>query len=104
MNPSGAALPKLDNNAPEPAYGIRNGRYGRYLRASSRRLLSSRYAPSAVKTWKTVLEYFQQKCNRSRLLAQQAERTIPGGIQHNLAFNYPFPLAMTRLTELGSPM
>jgi glutamate-1-semialdehyde 2,1-aminomutase len=42
----------------------------------------------------TVLKYFQEKCQRSLRLSQQAERVIPGGIQHNLAFNYPFPLAM----------
>jgi glutamate-1-semialdehyde 2,1-aminomutase len=43
----------------------------------------------------TVLKYFQERCVQSLHLSQQAERVIPGGIQHNLAFNYPFPLAIT---------
>jgi glutamate-1-semialdehyde 2,1-aminomutase len=33
---------------------------------------------------------------RSRALAERARRCIPGGVQHNLAFNYPFPLAIER--------
>jgi glutamate-1-semialdehyde 2,1-aminomutase len=42
-----------------------------------------------------VLEYFEKKCDGSWQLSQRAKRVIPGGVQHNLAFNYPFPLAMT---------
>lgn len=38
--------------------------------------------------------YFEQQCQGSKRLAEQAATVIPGGIQHNLAFNYPFPLAM----------
>ena len=42
----------------------------------------------------TVLEYFEKKCRRSKELAASAADVIPGGVQHNLAFNYPFPLAI----------
>ncbi len=41
-----------------------------------------------------VLGWFDQHCAGSKRLFESAERVIPGGIQHNLAFNYPFPLAM----------
>jgi hypothetical protein len=43
-----------------------------------------------------VLEYFEQRCPRSKQLAQRAAGVIPGGVQHNLAFNYPFALAVER--------
>lgn len=43
-----------------------------------------------------VLDYFETKCTRSKALAAQAAGVIPGGVQHNLAFNYPFPLAAER--------
>lgn len=43
-----------------------------------------------------VLEYFERKCQTSKALARQAAEVIPGGVQHNLAFNFPFPLAATR--------
>jgi len=39
-----------------------------------------------------VLTYFNEKCVRSKQLTDEAKKIIPGGVQHNLAFNYPFPL------------
>ncbi|WP_333679139.1 aminotransferase class III-fold pyridoxal phosphate-dependent enzyme [Dyella sp.] len=41
-----------------------------------------------------VLDYFETRCQASRRLSEQARQVIPGGVQHNLAFNYPFPLAI----------
>jgi glutamate-1-semialdehyde 2,1-aminomutase len=43
-----------------------------------------------------VLEYFDTKCTKSKALIEEARIYIPGGVQHNLAFNYPFPLAIER--------
>jgi glutamate-1-semialdehyde 2,1-aminomutase len=43
-----------------------------------------------------VMEFFDARCQGSKRLAQAAEKVIPGGVQHNLAFNYPFPLAMAQ--------
>src|SRR3974377_1511896 len=40
-----------------------------------------------------VLNYFDTKCVKSKALIEEAEHIIPGGVQHNLAFNYLFPLA-----------
>jgi glutamate-1-semialdehyde 2,1-aminomutase len=40
------------------------------------------------------LGYFENRCTRSKALIDEAQRYIPGGVQHNLAFNYPFPLAI----------
>ena len=42
------------------------------------------------------LDYFETKCGRSRELTDAAGELIPGGVQHNLAFNYPFPLAIEK--------
>ena len=42
------------------------------------------------------LRYFDTRCARSRALHDKAKERIPGGVQHNLSFNYPFPLAMAR--------
>jgi glutamate-1-semialdehyde 2,1-aminomutase len=41
-----------------------------------------------------VMRYFEDRCQGSKRLAESAAKVIPGGVQHNLAFNYPFPLAM----------
>jgi len=43
-----------------------------------------------------VLDYFDTRCVRSKELIEEAKKLIPGGVQHNLAFNYPFPIAISR--------
>jgi len=42
------------------------------------------------------LRYFEMQCVRSKALTDEAKQYIPGGVQHNLAFNYPFPLAVEK--------
>jgi glutamate-1-semialdehyde 2,1-aminomutase len=44
----------------------------------------------------SYLRYFNDECPRSRLMTEEARAYIPGGVQHNLAFNYPFPLVFDR--------
>ena len=41
-------------------------------------------------------EYFEKKCATSKSMIEEAKKIIPGGVQHNLAFNYPFPLVFTK--------
>ncbi|MDR1734780.1 MAG: aminotransferase class III-fold pyridoxal phosphate-dependent enzyme [Oscillospiraceae bacterium] len=41
-------------------------------------------------------EYYGKKCQKSKAMIDEAREVIPGGVQHNLAFNYPFPLVFTR--------
>ena len=43
-----------------------------------------------------VIDYFEKKCARSKALNDEAKKIIPGGVQHNLAFNYPFPIAIEK--------
>ncbi len=40
-------------------------------------------------------EYFNKKCLKSKAMIDEAKEYIPGGVQHNLAFNYPFPIVIT---------
>ncbi len=44
----------------------------------------------------SYLDYFETKCTRSKALTDEAKQFIPGGVQHNLAFNYPFPIAIEK--------
>ena len=41
-------------------------------------------------------DYFDAKCQKSKAMIDEAKKIIPGGVQHNLAFNYPFPLVFTK--------
>ncbi|HZK21628.1 MAG TPA: aminotransferase class III-fold pyridoxal phosphate-dependent enzyme [Oscillospiraceae bacterium] len=40
--------------------------------------------------------YYGKKCKKSKEMIDEARQIIPGGVQHNLAFNYPFPLVFTK--------
>ena len=42
------------------------------------------------------LDTIETKCAKSKELTARAKELIPGGVQHNLAFNYPFPLAINK--------
>ena len=42
------------------------------------------------------MEYFDTKCKGSKASSDEAKQYIPGGVQHNLAFNHPFPLNITK--------
>lgn len=44
----------------------------------------------------TVMKYFNEKCGQSKAVYEEAKNYIPGGVQHNLAFNKPFPMCMAK--------
>lgn len=48
------------------------------------------------KTYAEVLKYFDEKCVKSKAITTEAKQYIPGGVQHNLAFNKPFPMCMVK--------
>lgn len=52
-----------------------------------------RVKPEAMKKY---LDYFDTRCQGSKKMIEEAKQYIPGGVQHNLAFNYPFPLAVAK--------
>jgi glutamate-1-semialdehyde 2,1-aminomutase len=41
-------------------------------------------------------DYYGAKCKKSKEMIDDARKLIPGGVQHNLAFNYPFPLVFSK--------
>lgn len=51
-------------------------------------------APDKLKDY--VDNYFEKKCPTSKAMISEAKTVIPGGVQHNLAFNYPFPIVITK--------
>lgn len=50
--------------------------------------------PEALKAY--CENYFDGKCAKSKAMIGEAKEYIPGGVQHNLAFNYPFPIVITK--------
>ncbi|MDR3645738.1 MAG: aminotransferase class III-fold pyridoxal phosphate-dependent enzyme, partial [Clostridia bacterium] len=44
-------------------------------------------------------DYYGVKCTKSKAMIEEASKLIPGGVQHNLAFNYPFPLVFSKAQD-----
>jgi glutamate-1-semialdehyde 2,1-aminomutase len=61
------------------------------------RLVKSPMRPIRRERVKGYLDYFSTRCTRSKALTEQAQQIIHGGVQHNLAFNYPFPPCINRV-------
>ena len=64
---------KLDRLKDSPIYGVTPGALAKYEK-----------------------DYFDEKCPKSKKMISEAKNIIPGGVQHNLAFNYPFPIVITK--------
>jgi glutamate-1-semialdehyde 2,1-aminomutase len=94
MTASATDLTLLDGDVAAAAYGISEWPDTDEIYARLRELIKQPIRPIRREKMETVLKYFQEKCVQSQRLSQQAARVIPGGIQHNLAFNYPIPLAV----------
>jgi glutamate-1-semialdehyde 2,1-aminomutase len=43
------------------------------------------------------VKIYEQKHQKSKELYERAKKIIPGGVEHNLAFNFPFPLASKKV-------
>ncbi len=68
-----AVTKELDELIKKPVYSIKRDRLDSY-----------------------VEDYFNKRCVKSKELIEEAKTVIPGGVQHNLAFNYPFPIVIER--------
>lgn len=80
----------------EHAYAISKWHDTDAINASLRKLVDQPPRPIRRDCMEEVLAYFDTKCQKSKALIEQAKQVIPGGVQHNLAFNYPFPIAIER--------
>jgi len=67
------------------------------IMARLKELVSQPLRPIRRDKMEEYLGYFDAKCTQSKALIEEAQAIIPGGVQHNLAFNYPFPLAVTKV-------
>jgi glutamate-1-semialdehyde 2,1-aminomutase len=43
-----------------------------------------------------ILKYYDEKCRASKAVFDEAQKYIPGGVEHNLAFNKPFPVCFSK--------
>ena len=59
-------------------------------------LIQQPLRPVRREKMEAYLAYFEVHCAHSKELITEAKSLIPGGVQHNLAFNYPFPIAIEK--------
>src|SRR5512134_1124981 len=78
------------------AYAISEWHDTNAILAALKNLVRQPMRPVRRERMEEFLCYFEQQCRRSKVLTDEAKQYIPGGVQHNLAFNYPFPLAIER--------
>lgn len=93
-----AARTPTGAGAETPTYGWAISEYPDvpdvYRRLSA--LLAQPVRPIKREAMLGYLDYFESRCAASKEITARAARRIPGGVQHNLAFNHPFPLAIDR--------
>lgn len=78
------------------AYAISQWHDTDAIYARLKALVGQPIRPIRRERMREFLDYFETRCARSQSLTEEAQRYIPGGVQHNLAFNYPFPLAFEK--------
>lgn len=77
-------------------YGIKQWQSAKEINDALKKLTSQPIYKVRGDFYKKVLEYFDTKCTKSKEITSEAKKYIPGGVQHNLAFNKPFPLCITK--------
>ena len=46
-----------------------------------------------------IVNRYEKNHGKSKEAFERAQKIIPGGVEHNLAFNYPFPLTSKRVFD-----
>jgi len=66
------------------------------LIAKAKRLVDTPPRPVRRDKMQEYLDFFETRCKKSKAATAEAAKYIPGGVQHNLAFNHPFPLSISK--------
>ena len=77
-------------------YAITNYLDAREIYAKLDALMAREALPIQREAMENYLRFFNEACPKAKAEVEEAKKYIPGGVQHNLAFNYPFPLVIDR--------
>lgn len=83
------------STGPHP-YGVTSWPNVDEVEAASRALVAQPVVRPSEGYLEDIHAWFDAKCAASKLKAEEARERIPGGVQHNLAFNKPFALDIVR--------
>jgi glutamate-1-semialdehyde 2,1-aminomutase len=76
--------------------GISNWPDAAEVAAKARNLVAQAPRPLSREKMAECHGWFDQQCPGSKRAHEEAVHYIPGGVQHNLAFNHPFPLSIAK--------
>ena len=81
----------------EAHYGVTRWANAQEINQSLKELTDKNIYSIPEEEYKKICsEYYDVKCAKSKEITAEAKKYIPGGVQHNLAFNKPFPMCMTK--------
>jgi glutamate-1-semialdehyde 2,1-aminomutase len=86
---------KIDEQGAGSAFAIREYPDAEAVMAQLNALIAQPIRRLKKEALAACLSHFDTRCAASKARIEEAKRFIPGGVQHNLAFNYPFPLVFT---------
>lgn len=84
------------NYVPETGFAISEYHDTREIYRKAGELLSQPLRKLKPEALEGYLQYYAGRCQASKAMIDQAVNYIPGGVQHNLSFSYPFPLVFTK--------
>ena len=81
----------------EAGYGVTRWANAQEINQSLKELTSKPIYSVTEEAYKDICEnYYDKQCAKSKAITAEAKKYIPGGVQHNLAFNKPFPMWMVK--------
>lgn len=80
----------------KPGFAIRNYHNVNEVYQQIEKLVGQSIHPVKREEMELYLERYKNKYASSKPVIEKAMQYIPGGVQHNLAFNYPFPIVFDR--------
>ncbi len=81
----------------EAGYGVTRWANAQEINKSLAELTSKPIYSVSEDAYKDICDnYYDKQCAKSKAITAEAKKYIPGGVQHNLAFNKPFPMCMTK--------
>ena len=81
----------------EAGYGVTRWANAKEINESLKQLTDQPIYSITEETYKDICtNYYDIKCAKSKAITTEAKKYIPGGVQHNLAFNKPFPMGIVK--------
>ena len=81
----------------EAGYGITRWANAQEINQSLKELTDKNIYSIPEEKYKEICStYYDEQCKGSKEITAEAKKYIPGGVQHNLAFNKPFPMCMVK--------